>query len=706
MRLWGGPKNKINITYNNNRLNLIIAIVFLLGGSILYKLYGLQVREYDLYTALADSQHQIYSELKPARGKIFISDRKQGQATEELYPFATNKDFALVYAIPKEVKEPEILADRLYIIFNQEKVEKEVDELLKKEEEDKLDNELKYIASLNLPEEEKIKKEAEAKSRPKALKSDKKYQETLAIRRETEINIRKEKIIGNYLAVLAKKNDPYEPIEKKVDEETLKKLYSLLLSNEEKKIEMPDLEIKNGIIFNNADREQRDENGEPREVKFPGLSYMMTAYRFYPEGSIGSHILGFTSYADEEPRGKYGLEGFFDEELFGQYGSIKAERGADKDIIIVNDREYKKAENGSDLILTINRSVQFKVCQKLNEAALRHGADGGSIIVMDPKTGAIIAMCSWPDFDPNNYDKVADIKVFNNPAIFAQYEPGSVFKGMTMAAALDQGKVTPETTYKDEGQVMIPGWPKPIKNSDFDTYGGHGEINMTTVLEKSLNTGAIFAMQQIGAETFAEYVKNFGFGENTGIELSGESSGDIRNLTASKIKPIDAAVASFGQGISITPLQLITAYAAIANGGILMKPYIVREIVHSDGAKDITQPEEIRRVISERAATILGGMLVNVVEKGHGQRAGVKGYYVAGKTGTAQVPRKDGRGYESGAHIGSFAGFAPADDPQFVMLVRIDNPRDVSWAESSAAPLFGEIAEFLLQYYQVPKTRE
>ncbi len=362
--------------------------------------------------------------------------------------------------------------------------------------------------------------------------------------------------------------------------------------------------------------------------------------------------------------------------------------------------------DGSDLILTVNRSVQFRVCQTLNEAALRHGADGGSIIIMDPKTGAIIAMCSYPDFDPNNYDKVKDIKVFNNPAVFSQYEPGSVFKGITMAAALDQGKVTPETTYKDEGQVMITGWPKPIKNSDFDIYGGHGEVNMTTVLEKSLNTGAIFAMKQTGADVFADYVKKFGFGEKTGIELLGEGSGDIRNLTVSKIKPIDATVASFGQGISVTPIQLVSAYATIANGGILMKPYIVKEIVHADGTKDITQPKELRRVISEKAAVLLGGMLVNVVEEGHGQKAGVKGYYVAGKTGTAQVPRKDGRGYESSMHIGSFAGFAPADDPQFVMLVRIDNPRDVAWAESSAAPLFGKIAEFLLQYYQIPKERD
>jgi cell division protein FtsI/penicillin-binding protein 2 len=520
------------------------------------------------------------------------------------------------------------------------------------------------------------------------------------MKREAEIERRKGDITDKYFATLTKKNDPYEPLQKKVEEADLKNFYALLLSDESTKVKAENLEAKNDLIM------KKNLAGEAETIKIPGIGYTMVTYRFYPEGNIGSHLVGFTSYATEEEQGEYGLEGFFNEELSGIYGSLKVERGAERDIIIVNDREYKKPVNGSDLVLTINKTVQFHICQKLNEAVERHGADGGSVIVMDPKTGAVIAMCSAPDFDPNNYEKVDDINVFNNMAVFNQYEPGSVFKGITMAAALDQETVTPETTYIDEGQVMIKGWPKPIKNSDYDTFGGHGEVNMTAVLENSLNTGVIFAMEKIGAKTFADYVKNFGFGEKTGIELAGESLGDIRNLTANKTKEIDAAVASFGQGISVTPLQLVSAYAAFANNGVLMKPYIVKEIIHADGTKDITQPQAIRRVISEKTATLLGGMLVNVVENGHGQKAGVPGYYVAGKTGTAQIPRKDGLGYETGANIGSFAGFAPAEDPKFAMLVRIDRPRDVAWAESSAAPLFGEIADFLLQYYQVPKDRK
>jgi cell division protein FtsI/penicillin-binding protein 2 len=226
---------------------------------------------------------------------------------------------------------------------------------------------------------------------------------------------------------------------------------------------------------------------------------------------------------------------------------------------------------------------------------------------------------------------------------------------------------------------------------------------MTQVLDESLNTGAVFVVRQIGTDAFRKYVEDFGFGVLTGIELETENSGDIRSL--SKKGEIYSATASFGQGISVTPLQVVTAYAAIANGGKLVKPYIVDEIDKSDGSKIKTQPKVLKQVISERTATLLGGMLVSVVEDGHGKRAGVPGYYVAGKTGTAQVPKKDGTGYEPDITIGSFVGFAPVEDPKFVMLVKIDHPRDVIWAESSAAPLFGEIAKFVLNYLKVSPSR-
>ncbi len=691
MRLW--RENKKKIVIKNNRINLIIAIVFLLGSLTVYKLFDIQVREYDLYSAKASNQHESFNELKQSRGKIYINnDKKITDDMKELYPFATDKDFALVYAVPEDIDQAEEVAEKLYIIFNKEETEEKVDEFFKKQEEEKLKEELVFLATLGLSEEDRINKENEVKKRYENYKYDKDYQELYKIKRETELKIQKDLIIDDYLKKLKKKNDPYEPMENKVDEETLIKLLALLTGEESNQ-----LELKEGKIYKIA------ENDVKEVVKFKGISYTMVTHRYYPEGDVGSHVLGFVGMSDNEFVGKYGLEGFFNEELSGQLGLVKAERGADRNIVIVNDREYIKPINGSDLVLTINRSVQFVVCQKLNESAQKHGADSGNVIIMEPNSGAIIAMCSWPNFDPNNYEEVEDIKIFNNPVIFEQYEPGSIFKAITMAAALDQGSITPETTYNDKGQVKIQDWT--IKNSDYDTFGGHGEASMNTVLELSLNTGAIFAMQQTGIENFAAYVKNFGFGEKTGIELEAESFGNINNLLKNKIQEIYAATASYGQGISVTPLQMITAYAAIANNGILMKPYIVQEIIHNDGSKDITRPIQIRRVISEKAATLLLGMLVNVVESGHAKNAGVKGYWIGGKTGTAEVASTVARGY-SGRTIHTFIGIAPIDEPKFVMLVKLNDPKDVQFAVSSAAPLFSEIAEFLLQYYQVPKERK
>lgn len=668
---------------NNIRINLLTAVVFLLGGIVLYRLYDLQVNKYDFYNTMATNQHNVSSQLNSERGEIFMKNK-----FDELYPFAVNKKFALVYAIPKSIKSKynrskavEDIVKKLYLAFDQENVEKEVDDLLKQQETKKIKTELTFSSNL-LKTEGEIKKDEN-------LKFDKEYQEFIKIKKEKEIELRKEKIIEKYSNIFNKKNDPYEPIKKKVDENSLKKLYSILLSNENEQINPEDLIFSNEKVFK--------KNDQKHPVIFDEISYTMEAYRYYPENNIGSHVLGFIS----NEKGEYGLEGFFNKELSGKSGFIKTEQSAKRNIII-NDEEYVKPEDGSDLILTINSSIQFIVCQELNKSIKQHKADGGTVIVMEPFTGAIVAMCSWPDFNPNNYENVQDAQVYNNPAIFAQYEPGSVFKAITMAAALNEEKITPQTIYEDKGMVMINGWPKPIRNSDYETYGKHGKVNMNTVLEKSLNTGAIFAMQSISSKIFADYVKKFGFGEKTNIELETESFGNINNLITKYIKPIDAVTASFGQGISATPLQLITAYAVIANGGILVKPYIVEKIIYKNGAQDIFKPQQKRRVISKKTSIILSGMLTNVIENGHTKKAKVKDYYVAGKTGTAQVAFLKKRGY-SNETIHTFIGFAPVDDPKFVMLVKLDNPKDAKYAESSSAPLFSKIAEFILNYYQVPK---
>lgn len=470
----------------------------------------------------------------------------------------------------------------------------------------------------------------------------------------------------------------------------------------------PLLDVDEGVIYERVSK--KDDQYEPlkhavrkatvervKALQFSGIEFTDESVRMYPEGRYGSHVLGFLGFDGNERKGQYGIEGAYDEELAGAAGSLQAERDAGGRWIAIGSRTLVPARDGDDIVLTIDRAIQHEACVKLDEAVQKHGADGGSVVVLDPKTGAIMALCGSPDFDPNDYAKVDSATAYSNPAIYYSYEPGSVMKGITMSAALDQGKVTPTTTYTDEGFVKFGGFT--IKNSDGKA---NGVQTMTEVLEKSLNTGAIFAMRQIGPKIFASYLDRFGFGTKTDVGLPGEGAGDMSPLKGGK--EIYAATASYGQGVTVTPLQLTSAYGALANRGVLMKPYIVKEIRRKDGTVTTTQPSEVRAVVSPSTATTIGAMLVNVVRNGHGQRAGVDGYYIAGKTGTAQVPKTDGPGYQDDVTIGTFAGYGPVENPKFVMVVRIDRPRDVQFAESSAAPLFGEIADFILRYLDVPPT--
>lgn len=434
-------------------------------------------------------------------------------------------------------------------------------------------------------------------------------------------------------------------------------------------------------------------------LKLKGIEFQNESYRFYPEKNIGAHILGFLGYQGDQKVGQYGLEGYWEKQLAGENGFLQAEKDAQGRWVTLGTKLLQEAKDGDNLTLTLDHTIQYEACKQLNAEVLKHGADSGSLIIMDPTSGAITAMCGSPDFDPNKYQEVENVNTFINPSTYYIYEPGSVFKVITMAAALDQGKVTPTTTYDDTGSVEIGKYT--IKNSDLKA---NGIQTMTQVLEKSLNTGAIFAARSIGPEKFEDYVKKFGFGVKTGIEVSSEALGNITSLE--QHKDLYMATASFGQGISVTPIQLIAAIGSIANDGKLMEPYLVDEVVKPDGTKIKTEPKVVRQVISSKTATTLGAMMVNVVQNGHGKAAGVPGYFVAGKTGTAQVPNENGPGYDPNHTIGTFCGFAPADNPKFVMCVKMDKPKDVQWAESSAAPLFGKMAQFMLNYYGIPPSEK
>ncbi len=441
-----------------------------------------------------------------------------------------------------------------------------------------------------------------------------------------------------------------------------------------------------------------DEQSRIKEAAITGVSFDRETSRLYPEKSMLAQLLGFVGYVGDVKQGAYGLELAYNNELSGTPGLLLEETDNAGRWIFGGKRDRVPAKDGDSIMLTIDKTVQLKVEAVLKETVEKHSADSGSVVVMDPKTGAIIAMATYPTFDLNNYSKVEDPEIYLNQVTVGAYEPGSIFKPLTMAAAINEGKITPTTPFNDIGEVKVDEYT--IKNSDDKAYGMQ---SMTQVLEQSLNTGTIFAKDSIGNAKFLEYVNRFGFGQKTGFEVV-ESAGNLANLKGN-IK-VNYHTASFGQGISVTPLQMVQAFSAIANEGKMRAPYVVNKIIRSSGELEEIAPPEARQVISSKTATEVAAMMVNVVENGHGTKAAVPGYYIAGKTGTAQVPRKDGRGYEENNNIGSFIGFGPVEDPKFVMLVRVNHPRTVKFAESTAAPAFGEIARFLVQHYNIPPSRK
>ncbi|MGB0757817.1 MAG: peptidoglycan D,D-transpeptidase FtsI family protein [Patescibacteria group bacterium] len=430
-------------------------------------------------------------------------------------------------------------------------------------------------------------------------------------------------------------------------------------------------------------------------MELPGVYWLGLPSRYYPEQIIGSHTVGFFSSLSDVKKGQYGLEGYWNETLAGKQGILRGEKDAAGFHISIAPRTLKRARDGADLIVTIDPAIQHTACTKLNEAVETYDADGGSVIILDPETSAILALCGAPAYNPNTYNKVDDISVYPHPAIAYAYEPGSIMKPLTMAAGLDSQYIEPDDTYEDTGEYKIAGYT--IKNSDLQA---HGIKNMTEVLELSLNTGMIHVAEQVGSTLMKKYFEAFGFGEKTNIELSGEVSGNMTSLD--KRGFIYTATASYGQGITVTPLQIVNAFAAVANGGTLNRPFIVKEVHYPDGAIESFGRESIRQVVSTQASALLSGMMVSVIKNGYGGKAGVDGYLIAGKTGTAQVAGEGGKYSDKTIH--SFVGYGPVDDPKFVMLVKLDHPTAVRFSSDSAAPVFGDIADFILKYYHVPPT--
>ena len=431
-----------------------------------------------------------------------------------------------------------------------------------------------------------------------------------------------------------------------------------------------------------------------RELGLTGVRLLKSNVRVYPEGNLAAQLLGFVG---QDNTGLTGLEADLDEIIGGARGTVVFERDGLGNQIALGDRSELPPLLGSDVVLTIDRFIQRMAEQELDKAIKNHKASGGTIIVVQPETGAILAMASRPTFDLTKLDLSDESKLalFRNRAITDQYEPGSVFKLVTMAAAIDLGLVTPDTWWYDEGVFPVSGWN--IRNWDLSANGSQ---TVTQILAKSLNTGAAWLSQQVGPEDFYDYVYRFGFGEPTGSGLSGEVDGRIRTPEndPDNWRPVDMATNSFGQGISVTPLQMAMAVAALANDGKLMKPMLVKEILSPNGTQT-SQPEMIRQVVSPETARTLLDMMGVVVQGYPPGLVDIQGYQVGGKTGTANIA--SGGGYKETAYISSFAGVAPLEDPQILVMVKIDEPKGLPWGTVVAAPAFDRIAQEALAYFKI-----
>ncbi len=410
-----------------------------------------------------------------------------------------------------------------------------------------------------------------------------------------------------------------------------------------------------------------------KALNMKGVIVDNVSTRFYPSGKIASHLLGFVGPDKNniEENGHYGAEEFYNSTL-----SAKMKQSS--------DTNTSRTENGADLTLTIDINMQNESEKILSTLMETYKAAGGTILVADPSTGKIFAMASAPNFDVNNYQNYP-LATFINPATQHVYEPGSVFKVLTMAAGIDSGKITPQTTYVDTGQLTING--RTIQNFDFKTRGPYGKITMTNVIERSLNVGAVFTGRQIGRDLFLQYLKKFGVDEKTGIDVPAEVKGNLKQLNPNE-KDIAFATASYGQGVSVTPIELLSAVSAIANGGNLMRPYV----------NSALEPKLIRRVVTEKTASDVTGMMISGVNKAG--IAKINGYNIAGKSGTAYIPDFKKGGYTDDV-INTYVGFGPTSNPKFIILIKLDKPQGAPLANRTVVPAFRNLAQFIINYLSI-----
>ncbi len=467
----------------------------------------------------------------------------------------------------------------------------------------------------------------------------------------------------------------------------------------EKKAEIEAVAQKLKDARNAASKEQRK-----NMPSLEGLYWKSRLLRSYPENSLAATVLGFYSFANQDGgQGYFGVEGKYNDQLAGSPITTK---WIPRDPLLGGDT--LSVPKGNSLVLTIDREVQAMSENVLENAVKKNGAQSGSILIINPRNGEILAMSSTPRMDLNQYQAQLD-QLFPNPTPYNRvigqtYEPGSTFKVLTMAAGLDSGKYTPETRFNDTGILYVGG--VPIYNWN---RGGWGEVNMMECMQYSINVCLASIAVKLGPESFYRYVQAFGIGHRTGIDLAGEASYplithespcDPQKEDTNCWYPVNLGTNAFGQGISMTPIQLITAISAVANDGKMMQPHVLKSIITSDGKTIENPPQVIGTPISAKTARTETEMLAQSLEKETDSKATVEGYRMAGKTGTAEIPTPDG--YSSALTNASFVGWGPVDDPQFLIYIWLEKPTSDIWASQIVAPVFKETVEKLVVLLNIP----
>lgn len=431
------------------------------------------------------------------------------------------------------------------------------------------------------------------------------------------------------------------------------------------------------------------------KMEFEGVGFEQEFQRYYPEASMAANLLGFVGRDDEgNTKGYFGVEGYYDRLLRGKGSSaVQINDALGRPILARAEGEQSFGTDGSSLVLNIDRSIQYLVEKELKDGIERYGASGGMVGIIEPKSGKIIAMANFPSFDPRSYQIYTDTE-YKNTFISNLYEPGSTFKPLVMSAAFNENILTPVSKCPIcSGPVSVGGYDLHTWNDEY-----YSNSTMLEVIQHSDNTGMVYTAQKLGLDRMLKYLDRYGIGETTGIDLEGETAPEIK--AKSEWYEVDLATTGFGQGISITPIELLSAFSSIANKGVMMQPQVVSAVVDIDGDETRIAAKKLGNPISPETAKTMTDVLVNAVDKGEAKWASLDGYKIAGKTGTSSIPI-EGK-YDPNKTIASFIGFAPADNPKFVMLVILDRPTARIYGAETAAPIFFSIAQNLFSYYGIP----